>query len=119
MQGPEIMFCLISRVIIRGSMPSTAMHGNSNSISATHVWLILSKATHAIEENARRNVTGLGLGLSEFAALEVLLHKGPLPVNVIGKKVLLTSGAITTAVDRLETKDLVRRTADSQDRRSS
>jgi len=27
-----------------------------------------------------------------------LLHKGPLPVNEIGKKVLLTSGSITVAV---------------------
>jgi len=41
--------------------------------------------------------------------LEALLHKGPLPVNEIGKKVLLTSGSITVAVDRLETKGLVER----------
>lgn len=34
--------------------------------------------------------------------LEALLHKGPLPVNALGEKVLLTSGSITTAVDRLE-----------------
>jgi MarR family transcriptional regulator, 2-MHQ and catechol-resistance regulon repressor len=86
--------------------------------AATHVWVVLWKAAHAIEQNAVRSVSRLGLGLSEFAVLEVLLHKGPQPVNVIGKKVLLTSGSITAAVDRLESKKLVKRTADSLDLRA-
>src|SRR5437879_2338438 len=86
--------------------------------AATRVWLVLWKAAHAIEQNAIRSVSSLGLGLSDFAVLEVLLHKGPQPVNVIGKKVLLTSGSITAAVDRLESKKLVRRTADTGDLRT-
>jgi MarR family 2-MHQ and catechol resistance regulon transcriptional repressor len=86
--------------------------------SATHVWLILWKAAHAVEQNARNSVAALGLGLSDFAVLEVLLHKGPQTVNTIGKRILLTSGSITTAIDRLETRKLVRRTADSEDRRA-
>lgn len=71
-----------------------------------------------MEPNAIRNVSRLGLGLSDFAVLEILLHKGPLPVNVIGKKVLLTSGSITSAIDRLESRKLVRRSSDPKDRRS-
>jgi len=86
--------------------------------AATRVWIVLWKAAHAIEQNAVRSVSALGLGLSEFAVLEVLLHKGPQPVNVIGKRVLLSSGSITTAVDRLESKKLVRRTADTGDLRA-
>src|SRR5260370_26650673 len=86
--------------------------------AATRVWVVLWKAAHAIEQNAIRSVSSLGLGLSDFAVLEVLLHKGPQPVNIIGKKVLLTSGSITTAVDRLESRKLLRRTADPKDRRS-
>ena len=86
--------------------------------AATHVWWVLRKAAHAIEQNAVRSVAALGLGLSEFAALEALLHKGPQPVNVIGKKVLLTSGSITAAVDRLESRKLVRKTADTGDLRA-
>ena len=86
--------------------------------AATHVWLVLWKAAHAIERNASRSVSALGLGHSDFAVLEVLLHKGPQPVNIIGKKVLLTSGSITAAVDRLESRKLLRRTADPKDGRS-
>jgi MarR family transcriptional regulator, 2-MHQ and catechol-resistance regulon repressor len=89
-----------------------------SSEAATHIWWVLWKAAHAIEQNAVRSVSALGLGLSEFAVLEVLLHKGPQPVNVIGKKVLLTSGSITAAVDRLESKKLVRRIADAGDLRA-
>jgi len=55
--------------------------------------------------------------LSDFAVLEVLLHKGALPVNTIGQKVLLTSGSITTAVQRLEKKELVRRERSEGDAR--
>lgn len=55
--------------------------------------------------------------LSDFAVLEVLLHKGPLPVNTIGEKVMLTSGSITTAVQRLEKKGLVQRERSTTDAR--
>jgi len=87
-------------------------------VNATHLWLILSRASRAVGQNAINSVSGLGLGMSDFAVLEVLLHKGPLPVSVIGRKVLLTSGSITTAVDRLEAKGLVRRKPDAVDLRS-
>src|SRR5260370_34537442 len=85
---------------------------------ASHVWWLVRRAAHAIEQNAVGSISALGLGLSEFAVLEVRLHKGPQPVNVIGKKVLLTSGSITAAVDRLESRKLVRRTADTGDLRA-
>ena len=91
---------------------------NPSREAATRVWLVLWKAAHAIEQNAIRSVSALGLGRSDFAVLEVLLHKGPQPVNIIGRKVLLTSGSITAAVDRLESRRLLRRTADPKDGRS-
>ena len=83
--------------------------GTTAETSATRVWLVLWKAAHAIEQNAVGSIAGLNLGLTDFAVLELLLHKGPQPVNTIGKKVLLTSGSITTAVHRLEKRGLVRR----------
>ena len=91
---------------------------NPSREAATRVWLVLWKAAHAIEQNAIRSVSALALGRSDFAVLEVLLHKGPQPVNIIGRKVLLTSGSITAAVDRLESRKLLRRTADPKDGRS-
>ena len=88
------------------------------STKGVHVWLLLSKATRALEAHAQRSVQALGMCLSDFAVLEALLHKGPLAVNVIGKKVLLTSGSMTAAVDRLERRGLVERQDDPNDRRA-
>lgn len=86
--------------------------------SGVHVFLVLWKAARAVEAYAEKSVTELEIGGSDFAVLEALLHKGSLPVNEIGKKVLLTSGSITTAVDRLEKKALVERRAHGTDRRA-
>jgi MarR family 2-MHQ and catechol resistance regulon transcriptional repressor len=86
-------------------------------VTGTHLWLVLWKAFRAMESYDLASIAGLGFCLSDFAVLEILLHKGPLPVNTIGRRILLTTGSITTAVDRLEAKKLVRRTPDTGDRR--
>ena len=86
--------------------------------SGVHVFLVLWKAARAAQAYAEKSVLELEMCGSDFAVLEALLHKGPLPVNEIGKKVLLTSGSITVAVDRLETKGLVERRAHGTDRRA-
>ena len=86
--------------------------------SGVHVWLVLWKAARAVEAYAESSVSQLEICGSDFAVLEALLHKGPLPVNEIGRKVLLTSGSITTAVDRLEARQLVERRAHGTDRRT-
>lgn len=78
--------------------------------SGTHLFLLYWKAYHAVLRYDDRGIKKAGFGsLSDFAVMEVLLHKGALPVNGIGEKVLLTSGSITTAIDRLEKKALVKR----------
>ena len=56
--------------------------------------------------------------LSDFAILEALLHKGPQSVKELGRRIDLTSGAMTTAIDRLETRGLVTRADHATDRRA-
>lgn len=86
--------------------------------SGTHLFLLFWKAYHAAMRYDQVSIRGAGFSsLTDFAVLEVLLHKGSLPVNTIGEKVLLTSGSITTAVDRLEKKGLVRREKSELDKR--
>src|SRR5882757_1411713 len=82
-----------------------------------HTWLVMLKAMQALSRYAMAGLEKSGLGDSDFRVLEVLLHKGPLPVNVIGPKVNLTPGSISVAVDRLLAKGLVSRAESSQDRR--
>src|SRR5258705_11292064 len=86
--------------------------------SGVHVFLVLWKAARAVQTYAEKSISELEMCGSDFAVLEALLHKGPLPVNEIGKKVLLTSGSITVAVDRLETKGFVEQQVHGTDRRA-
>jgi MarR family 2-MHQ and catechol resistance regulon transcriptional repressor len=82
-----------------------------------HVWLVMMKAMRALTRYAAAGIEETGLGLSDFGVLEVLLHKGPLPVNTIGPIVDLTPGSISIAVDRLVAKGLVSRVESAEDRR--
>lgn len=86
--------------------------------SGTHLWLVLMKAHRALARHAESSLEAAGIGLSDFATLELLLHKGPQPVNEIGRRINLTSGSITSAVDRLEQRGLVARGFDPDDRRA-
>jgi len=86
--------------------------------SGTHLWLVLAKAYRTLREHAERSLEGIGICLSDFAILELLLNRGPQPVNTLGQRIHLTSGSVTTAVDRLEERGLAVRSADPGDRRS-
>src|SRR3954469_25504023 len=99
-------------------MKSVPTEKKAADVSGTHLWLVLMKAHRALERLAIRSIESSEVGLSDFAVLEMLLHKGPQPVNEIGRRIELTSGAITTAVDRLESRGLVTREAHVSDRRA-
>ena len=86
--------------------------------SGVHVFLVLWKAARAVESYAEKSITELEMCGSDFAILEALLHKGPLPGNESGKKVLLTSGSITVAVDRLAAQGVGERRESGTDRRA-
>ena len=84
---------------------------------ATHTWLIMLKALQAVRHLALPPILKEGLGDSDFRVLEILLHKGPMPVNAIGPKVDLNPGSVSVAVDRLYRKGLVSRVESESDRR--
>ena len=86
--------------------------------SGTHVWLVLMKAHRAVLRHAADSFAAMDLGVSDFTILEALLHKGPQRVNDIGRRIHLTSGAITSAIDRLAGRGLVVRAAGEGDRRA-
>jgi len=85
---------------------------------APGLWIVLMRCHHALSQIAERSIQGSELCLTDFAALEALLHKGPQTITEIQNRVLLASGSMTAAVDRLEGRGLIRRTAAPGDRRA-
>lgn len=90
----------------------------SKDIPAAKLWTVFAKAHRSVSAHVEDSVARHGLCLSDFMALEALLHRGPLTIGEIGAKVLLTSGSMTAAVDRLEKMGLVRREFTEKDRRA-
>ena len=84
---------------------------------ALHAWLIMLKAWQSMSRYLLPAFLAEGLGESDFRVLEVLLHKGPMPVNAIGPRVDLNPGSVSVAVDRLYKKGFVSRVESSRDRR--
>jgi len=84
---------------------------------ALHAWLIMLRAWQSMSHYVFPTLLEEGLGESDFRVLEVLLHKGPMPVNAIGPKVDLNPGSVSVAVDRLYKKGFVSRLESARDRR--
>jgi DNA-binding MarR family transcriptional regulator len=81
-----------------------------NAIMSTHRALVRSRARDLAKE---------GLSLSQFEVLRVVVDRGPVPMRILSREMLVTPPNITGLVDRLEKRSLLRRVADTKDRRAS
>ena len=81
------------------------------------LWVILARAFDAVEQHARASIARFGLGTTEFGVLEVLYHKGRLPVCEVQRRILVESSSTTYVVDKLVRRGLVRRRPSGRDRR--
>jgi len=93
------------------------MSDTTQTETSLELFVVLSRAYNWVNAHAIRDIRCHGLNPTEFGILELLYHKGPLPLQQIGEKVLISSGNITYAVDKLEQKQLLERKPSPHDRR--
>lgn len=93
------------------------MSDSTKNTEALRLWVVMNRASRAIEDRLRLQVEAHDLSMTEFAVLEVLLHKGPLPIGEVGDRVLRTSGSMTYILDKLAKRGLLRRRPCPDDRR--
>jgi MarR family 2-MHQ and catechol resistance regulon transcriptional repressor len=86
---------------------------------ALKLWVVLARAFDAVDRHSRASIARFGLGTTEFGVLEVLYHKGELPVCEVQRRILVQSSSTTYVVDKLVKRGLVRRRASRRDRRVS
>lgn len=84
---------------------------------ALDLWVALARCAASVGRVSARDIQRYGLTSPQFAVLEVLHHKGPLPLCSIGEKLLVTSGNITFVADQLEKAGWLRRQRSTEDRR--
>src|SRR5687768_7083352 len=85
---------------------------------ALKLYVVLARATNAVNRRVRQEIDGHELTETEFGILEALYHKGPLLLGDVQRKILLSSGGVTYTVDRLADKGLVERRECQSDRRA-
>lgn len=95
------------------------MRATANPLADTSLklWVVLARAFDAVERHSRASITHFGLGTTEFGVLEVLYHKGELPVCDVQRRILVESSSTTYVVDKLVKRGLVRRRHSGKDRR--
>jgi MarR family 2-MHQ and catechol resistance regulon transcriptional repressor len=103
-------------------MPRQANKGavskGSKQATPEQVWIALAHCYRAMSSLIERRFLDSGLSLTDFMLLEALLHKGSMTITEIQASVLLATGSMTAAVDRLESKGLIARTLSKSDRRA-
>jgi len=92
--------------------------GGRDREATLRLMIALGRAYRALERGVRRQLAERGLGLSEFAVLEALYHKGPMTLGEIRDRILVTGASTTYVVKKLEERGLVRRVAGSDDQRT-
>src|SRR2546426_12595112 len=68
---------------------------------ALRLWVVLARAFDAVERHSRASIARFDLGTTEFGVLEVLYHKGRLPVCEVQRRILIESGSTTYVGDKL------------------
>lgn len=84
---------------------------------ALNLWVALARCNATVSRVSARDIARYGLTQAQFAVLEALYHKGPMPLCSIGEKLLVTSGNVTFVADQLEKSGLLVRQRSAQDRR--
>jgi MarR family 2-MHQ and catechol resistance regulon transcriptional repressor len=79
--------------------------------------IALARAYQALEQGVRPQLAKQGLGMTEFAVLEVLYHKGALPLGELRDRILVTGASTTYIVKKLEERGLMRRRTCAEDQR--
>ena len=77
----------------------------------------MARAEQMLAELDRTLLAPDGLCASDLEILERLVRKGSRPVNGLAKRVGLTSGSMTTAIQRLKTRGFVQTRRDLKDKR--
>lgn len=80
-------------------------------------FVVLQKASKTLLEVTKKDISRLGMRMSDFTILEALYHKGKQTIREISQAVLINTGSITYVIDKLESKGLLERADCPQDRR--
>jgi len=84
---------------------------------AVSAFSALQRTANIISNEAHKTLGSHNLTVSQFGVLEALHTLGPMYQRDLAEQILKTTGNITTVIDNLEKRDLVKRVREMKDRR--
>lgn len=99
-------------------LPATLPRRSPAQERALKLFVVFTRAANAVNRRILDEIARHDLTATEFGILEAVYHKGPLLLGDVQRKILLSSGGVTYAVDRLSEKGLVERRECPTDRRA-
>lgn len=96
----------------------THFKGDKEEIRTLNAFIKLTRASESVNGRLSRHLSDANLTVTQFGALEALLHLGPLNQRELGLKLLKSGGNITLVIDNLLKNGLVRKETDPNDRRA-
>ena len=95
-------------------MPNVA---EQDRVATLQLLISMARAFKSIDDWVRPRMAAHGLAMTEFAVLEVLFHKGAIPLGQLSEEILVTGASTNYTVNKLEKRGLLRRTKLEQDQR--
>ncbi|WP_025917003.1 MarR family winged helix-turn-helix transcriptional regulator [Herminiimonas sp. CN] len=80
---------------------------------------LLSECYHSFEQMSGADIRKTGLTQAQFDIIVTLGNTAGMTFKELGRKTLITKGTLTGVIDRLETRQLVRRISGREDRRNT
>lgn len=101
----------------RGSKNENLEEGNRRENLVQQLQLLAEAASTETALFHQAAAAQYGLGITDMKTLSILTQEGPMTAGGIGNRLSLTSGSVTTLIDRLEGQGLVKRQPHPSDRR--
>lgn len=95
----------------------TKYKGTEDEVLSLNAYITLLRASDTISNQIGNLMNKNKLTLSQFGVLESLYYLGPMCQKELGTKILKSTANITTVIDNLEKRNLVKRVRQKEDRR--
>jgi len=80
---------------------------------------VLFRAFNHIQDVIKKDISSYHLNVAEFGTLEVLYHKGKLPIQDVCDKMLMPNSSMTYVVNQLFLKGYITKEQSSHDKRQT
>ncbi|MBK8398416.1 MAG: MarR family transcriptional regulator [Leptospiraceae bacterium] len=95
----------------------TKYNGSNEDVLSLDTFICLARAAESINNRLHSRISTYKLTISQFGILEALYHVGSMCQKQLSDKILKSTANITTVIDNLEKRDLVKRIRQESDRR--